>query len=103
MNNRKYRINFQIFELSRQLSSNDKKIISRLLYGNFHNIVRNIEEYVIGWKYNKSDLAIISSFDEKKKLQLDINQIYYSIYQKHLFNPLYVFLKMQHLILTFQD
>jgi len=89
MNNKQYHINFQIFDLSKELSLNDKKIITRLLYGNFHNIVRNIDEYVIGWKYNKSDLAIISSLDNKKKLQLDINQIYYSIYQKHLFNPLY--------------
>jgi hypothetical protein len=47
----------------------DKKKFQRLIYGDFHNILRNLSSKLLDWKYIPCDLAILEN--NKKRLQLN--------------------------------
>ena len=47
----------------------DKKKFQRLIYGDFHNILRNLTNELPDWKYIPCDLAILEN--NKKRLQLN--------------------------------
>ena len=82
-------IHFQILNPNKLLTFEELKIKQKLIYGDFHTIIKNVINDISNWKYVKNDLALITSLDEKKKLQLDVNQIYNSFGQKELYKPEY--------------
>jgi len=47
----------------------DKNKFQRLIYGDFHNILRNLSNKLPNWKYIPCDLAILEH--NKKRLQLN--------------------------------
>jgi len=81
-------IHFQILN-SNIITSEQLKKKQRLIYGDFHTIIKNVVNDIPDWKYINGDHALITSINENKKLKLDVNQIYYSIGQQNFFKPEY--------------
>jgi hypothetical protein len=94
----RFSIDFQVFNIHKPLSENDKIIKHNLINGDLHDILIEAVENIPGWKYLKRVEPAISSLDEKKQLRLDQSQIYYTKGQKHLWEPRY-----EHSIILNQD
>ena len=85
----RFSIDFQVFNIHKPLSENDKIIKYNLINSDFHDILIEAAENIPGWKYLKRAEPAISSLDEKKQLRLDQSQIYYTKGQTHLWKPRY--------------